>query len=433
MFEKREFERLFRNLGAYLNIFKLEKGFTMYEYQNNNRFFAQVTGQLEELAEKELIELGARETKISYRGVYFVADHFSLYKINYMARLLSRVLAPIVITNAHTTEALTRYARKIKWEDFLTADNTFAITASVTKSKINNSLYASLCLKDGIADYFRGKYGRRPSVDTTNPDVRFNLHIEKDVAIISLDTSGESLHKRGYRLLAGEAPMQETLAAAIIRISGWNGEKPLMDCFCGSGTILCEALMHYCKMPAQMLRKNFGFTHMPDFEKETWLKLKEECNRHVRPLPEGLIIGSDKSADAIDVAKDNLSRLPYSNAIRLERKPFQDIKQFENGLLISNPPYGIRLGEKREVENLYGELGDFLKNKCTGTSAFIYTANPELRKSIGLRTTRRIPLENGKFEGVLLQIDSYEGSKKGKYLNDKRETKNEKREMKNEK
>jgi putative N6-adenine-specific DNA methylase len=388
----------------------------MYEYQNNNRFFAQVTGQLEELAEKELIELGARETKVSYRGVYFVADQASLYRINYMARLLSRVLAPIAITNAHTTEALTRYAHKIKWEDFLTPDNTFAITASVTKSKISNSLYASLCLKDGIADYFRDKYGKRPSVDTTNPDVRFNLHIEKDVAIISLDTSGESLHKRGYRLLAGEAPMQETLAAAIIRLSGWNGEKPLLDCFCGSGTILCEALMHYCKMPAQMLRKNFGFFHLPGFENDTWLKVKEECDRQVRSLPKGLITGSDKASNAIEVAVDNLSRLPYSNAIHLEHRAFQDIDRFENGLLITNPPYGIRLGEKREVEILYGEIGDFLKNNCTGTSAFIYTANPELRKSIGLRTTRRIPLENGKFEGVLLQIDSYEGSKKGKYL-----------------
>lgn len=389
----------------------------MYEYQNNKRFFAQVTGQMEELAEKELQELGAENTKISYRGVYFEADHLSLYRINYCARLLSRVLAPLAILNCHNTETLKRYTPKIKWEDFLSPEKTFAITASVTKSKINNSLYASLCLKDGIADYFREKYGKRPSVETVNPDVRFNLHIEKDVAIISLDTSGESLHKRGYRLLAGEAPMQETLAAAIIRISTWDGEKPLMDCFCGSGTILCEALMHYCKMPAQMLRSNFGFYNLPDFNKEEWLKLKDECDKQVRPLPEGIISGSDRSREAIDVAKDNLSRLPYGKSVKLECRQFQSINQFENGILVVNPPYGIRLGEKREVENLYGELGDFLKNNCKGTTAFIYTANPELRKSIGLKTSRRIPLENGKFEGVLLQIDSYEGSKKGKYLN----------------
>jgi putative N6-adenine-specific DNA methylase len=388
----------------------------MYEYQENSRYFAQVTGQMEELAEKELIELGAVNSKISYRGVYFEAEPISLYRINYNARLLSRVLAPLAILNCHNTEALKRYAPKIKWEDFLTPENTFAITASVTKSKIDNSLYASLCLKDGIADYFRDKYGKRPSVDTVSPDVRFNLHIEKDVAIISLDTSGESLHKRGYRLLAGEAPMQETLAAAIIRLSGWDGEKPMMDCFCGSGTILCEALMHYCRMPAQMLRKNFGFFHLPDFQKEIWEKVKADCDKMIRPLPRGLILGSDRAINAIDVAKDNLKRLPYSDSVKLECKSFQSIKQFGNGILITNPPYGIRLGEKREVENLYGEIGDFLKNNCNGTSAFIYTANPSLRKSIGLKTSRRIPLENGKFEGVLLQIDSYEGSRKGKYM-----------------
>ncbi len=388
----------------------------MYEYQSNNRYFAQVTGQMEELAEKELIKLGAANSKISYRGVYFEADPASLYRINYSSRLSSRVLAPMAILNCHNTEALKRYAPKIKWEDFLTHENTFAITASVTKSKIDNSLYASLCLKDGIADYFRDKFGKRPSVDTVSPDVRFNLHIEKDVAIISLDTSGESLHKRGYRLLAGEAPMQETLAAAIIQLSGWEGEKPLMDCFCGSGTILCEALMHYCRIPAQMLRKNFGFFHLPDFQIEIWENVKAECDKQIRPLPKGLISGSDRAINAIDVAKDNLKRLPYSESVKLECKPFQDINQFENGVLVTNPPYGIRLGEKREVENLYADLGDFLKNNCNGTSAFIYTANPSLRKSIGLRTSRRIPLENGKFEGVLLQIDSYEGSKKGKYI-----------------
>lgn len=394
----------------------------MYEYQKNNRYFAQVTGQMEELAEKELIELGAYNTKISYRGVYFEADLTVLYRINYTARLLSRVLAPLEILNAHNTDALKKYAAKVNWEDFLSSEETFAITASVTKSKIDNSLYASLCLKDGIADYFRAKHGKRPSVNTTNPDVRFNLHIEKNVAIISLDTSGESLHKRGYRLLAGEAPMQETLAAALIRLSGWDGSRPLLDCFCGSGTILCEALMHYCRIPTQYLRKNFGFFHLPGFDKEAWLKLKDEYDKQRRPLPKGIIAGSDKAIKAIEVAKDNLSRLPFGDSVELECRPFEKIESFENGMLITNPPYGIRLGEKKEIENLFGDLGDFIKQVCKGTSAFIYTANPELRKSIGLKTSRRIPLENGKFEGVLLQIDSYEGSKKGKYMNSEEAT-----------
>jgi putative N6-adenine-specific DNA methylase len=386
----------------------------MYEYKEKG-FFAQVTGKMESICEEELIELGAIETKSTYKGVYFKSDLPTLYKINYTSRLLSRVLAPLITFPCHTTNALYQKAKKIHWEDFLSNEKTFAISASVSKSRITNSLYASQCLKDGIADYFRDKYGKRPDVEVVNPDVRFNLHIEKDTAIISLDTSGESLHKRGYRLLAGEAPMQETLAAAIIRISKWNGESStggLWDPMCGSGTILCEALMHYCRIPAQKLRKKFGFLNLPDFNRNAWNKVKEEFDRKIRPLPKIIIRGSDKSQEAIKVARDNLSHLPYSDSVDISCKSFQEMKGFENGILITNPPYGMRLGEIKEVQGLYKEFGDFLKTYCTGTSAFIYTGNPELRKYIGLKTTRRIHLDNGKLEGVLLQIDSYKGSKK---------------------
>jgi putative N6-adenine-specific DNA methylase len=181
---------------------------------------------------------------------------------------------------------------------------------------------------------------------------------------------------------------------------------------CGSGTILCEALMHYCRIPAQKLRKKFGFFNMPDFNRNAWDKVKEEFDNKIRPLPKNIIRGSDKSQEAIKVAKDNLSHLPWSDSVELSCLPFQQVKEFENGTLITNPPYGMRLGEIEEVQALYKELGDFLKTNCTGTSAFIYTGNPELRKHIGLKTTKRIPLDNGKLEGVLLQIDSYKGSKK---------------------
>ena len=173
-----------------------------YEYKQNG-YFAQVTGKMEELCEKELIEIGAIETKTAYKGVYFKSDISTLYKINYTSRLLSRVLAPLVTFPCRTTNYLYQKAKKIHWEDFCSLEKTFAISASVSNSRITNSLYASQCLKDAIADYFRDKYGKRPDVEVLNPDVRFNLHIEKDLAVISLDTSGESLHKRGYRLLAG--------------------------------------------------------------------------------------------------------------------------------------------------------------------------------------------------------------------------------------
>jgi len=389
----------------------------MYQYQRDG-FFAQAPGMMEELCEQELIELGATNTKTAYRGAYFKADKPALYRINYTSRLLSRVLAPLVTFHCRTTNALMKTAEKIHWEEIFSLDKTFAISASVAKSQITNSLYASQVLKDGIADYFREKFGKRPNVDTVSPDVRFNLHIEKDTAVISLDASGESLHKRGYRLLAGEAPMQETLAAAIIRLSKWDGGNPLWDCMCGSGTILCEALMHYCRIPAQRLRNKFGFFYLPDFDLKIWEEVKEDCDKKIRPLPKGIIIGSDKSQRIIEVAKSNLSRLPFGDAVELSCHPFQHVKKFENGTLITNPPYGIRLGEIEEVKALYKELGDFLKTKCNGTSAFIYTGNPELRKSIGLKTSKRIPLVNGKLEGVLLQIDSYEGSKKKKWVSE---------------
>lgn len=389
----------------------------MYEYLTKG-FFVQVPGMMEELCKDELIELGATDVETTYRGVYFKSSLSNLYKINYTARLLSRVLAPLKTFHCNNTNVLIKTAKKIHWEDFCSIEKTFAISSSVAKSNITNSLYASQVLKDVIADYFRDKYGKRPNVDTVNPDVRLNLHIEKDSAVISLDTSGESLHKRGYRLLAGEAPMQETLAAAIVRLSKWDGENILWDPMCGSGTILCEALMHYCKIPAQYLRKNFGFFNLPDFDLEVWKKVKAKCDLDIRPLPKGLISGSDKSQKMIEVAKDNLSRLPYSGAVELRCHPFQHVKEFKNGTLIVNPPYGIRLGEIEEVRLLYKDLGDFLKTKCNGTSAFIYTGDPSLRKSIGLKTSKRIPLVNGKLEGVLFQIDSYEGSKKKKYLTD---------------
>ena len=384
----------------------------MFEYQKDNKFFAQVTGMMEEMCEQELIELGAVNTTRAYRGIYFEADAETIYKINYTSRLISRVLAPLLTFYCDNANVLLKTAESINWEELFPVNKTFAISASVSNSKITNSLYASLRLKDGIADYFRTKFGKRPDVDTGNPDIRFNLHIEKDRAVISLDTSGESLHKRGYRLLAGEAPMQETLAAAIIRISKWDGEKPLLDCMCGSGTIAAEALMHYCRIPAQKLRTKFGFFNMPEFDKKVWDKIKENFDKEIRPLPKGIIHGSDRSAEAIKVAQANLSRLPFYESVDLSCKSFQQIKQFENGVLVTNPPYGIRLGKMEEVQDLYKELGDFIKQKCTGTSAFIYTGEPTLRKHIGLKTTRRIPLANGKLEGVLLQIDSYEGTKK---------------------
>lgn len=391
----------------------------MFEYQNTSRFFAMVTGKMEDMCEEEITELGGTDCEKTYRGVYFNADKETLYRINYKSRLLTRVLAPIVSFKCRNSHDLMTMASKIEWETMFSLNQTFAITASIANSKgFTNSLYAAQCLKDGIADYFRDKFGRRPDVKKDAPDVRFNIRIDGMDGTISIDTSGESLHKRGYRLLSGEAPMQETLAAAIIRLSGWNGEQPLWDPMCGSGTLLCEALMHYCRIPAQFLRTNFGFMHTPDYDSGVWIKIKSEIDSEIRELPEGIIKGSDKSDEAITITKNNFSRLPNSENIELKQSAFQEVDEFSDGIIITNPPYGIRLGNAPDVQILFKGLGDFLKQKCRGTSAFIYIGDTELRKYIGLKPTKKYPLNNAKLEGQLLKIDIYSGSKKKKYQND---------------
>ena len=379
----------------------------LMEYQKHSNYFAQVTGKMEQLCEQELRELGAEKTSVAYRGVYFTADKAALYRINSLSRLATRVLAPLLTFSCHSARYLTKTAAGIEWDKILPLRKTFAIAATVSNSSITHSLYASQCLKDGIADYFFAKYGKRPDVDRKNPDVRINLHIESNKAVISLDTSGESLHKRGYRLSAVEAPMQETLAAALVRLSGWNGDKPLWDCMCGSGTILCEALMHYCRIPAQYLRKDFGFFLLPDFDREVWKRVREKCDRNIRTMPRGLLRGSDVSRRAVAVTAKNMRRLPSHEAVELSCRPFQKVPSFEQGIIISNPPYGIRQGDKEEVKVLYKELGDFLKKRCNGTSAYLYLGDTSLRKHIGLKPSQKIPLVNGALAGELLRIDSY--------------------------
>jgi putative N6-adenine-specific DNA methylase len=391
----------------------------MYEYQDNGEYFAQVAGKSELLCAEELEQLGASIAKVEFRGVQFKCDMRTMYKINYNSRLASRILAPIKQIDASDEKALYRSAMQINWEEFFSHEETFSINTTAFGSKMNNSLYISQMVKDGIADYFRNKYSIRPSVDTKNPDIRINLHIVNSEGTVSIDCSGESLHRRGYRLEAGPAPMQETVAAAIIRLTRWEGENTFWDPMCGAGTILCEALMSYCKIPAQYLRKSFGFFNLPDYEEELWQEVKEEGNKGIRELPDGLIKGSDKSQKILVAAKDNLSRLPYGDKVELAGQPFQHIENFNEGTIVTNPPYGIRLGDRADVEKLYGEFGDFIKTRCKGSTAWIYMGDVNLRKTIGLRTSRRFPLVNGKLDGVLVKIESYEGSKKAKYREDK--------------
>ena len=379
----------------------------MFSYQKSGRFFGQITEGFEELGIEELRELGADEIKPSHRGFYFSADQASLYRINYCSRLFSRILAPLLRFDCHSSKYLYKTACKIDWPALISLDSTFAVNANVSHSKIKHSHYASLCLKDAIVDVFRESTGKRPDVETKTPDVRFNLYIQNNIATVYLDASGGSLHRRGYRKEGVAAPMQETIAAAIIKYSGWNGERPLIDPMCGSGTLLCEALMHYCRIPAGYFRKKFGFESLPDFEKKIWLRVKQEVDARIRALPEGLISGNDISSEAVKTARKNISCFPQAKNIRFSVSSYQKIKDLKNTVIISNPPYGIRLGAKGNMDIFIKELGDFLKKQCTDSSAYLYFGNRELIKKIGLKPSWKKPLISGGLDGRLVKYSLY--------------------------
>jgi putative N6-adenine-specific DNA methylase len=298
-------------------------------------------------------------------------------------------------------------ARALDWQGLLSLEKTFAVFANVHDSRIAHAHFAALRLKDAIVDYFRERSGRRPDVDTENPDLGIHLSIRHDQAFISLDTSGGSLHRRGYRVQSVAAPLQETLAAALVRISGWQGENPFIDPMCGSGTIVAEAFMHYCRVPSAFKRKKFGFEILPDFEPLIWEQVRGECDAAIRPLPDGLIRGSDSDRQAMDAARRNLREITGTRGVPLERKDFRELPEIREATIICNPPYGIRIGELEPTRFLYKELGDFLKKRCQGSTAYVLCGNLELIPAIGLKPRRRFPLFNGPLECRLLKIEIY--------------------------
>jgi putative N6-adenine-specific DNA methylase len=385
----------------------LKSSDALYTYQQTHSFFAQVAAGLEPLAQNELIELGAEEVKPAYRGMYFKADHKALYRITYHCRFIQKIIATLEFFDCHSTKYLYKRAAAIRWSDFLTPDTTFAIFANVANSHIRHSKYAALCVKDAIADTFMQQADRRPDVDTRNPDVWLSLFIHSNRAVIGLEVSGGSLHKRGYRDIGLEAPLQETVAAAIIKFSAWDGDQPFYDPMCGSGTLLCEALMHYCRIPANYLRDRFGFEALPDFDAQAWAHVKREAQDAIRPLPAGLIAGSDLSAKAIEAARANLDRLPYGPKVSLKTLDFRQIKSLEQTTIVSNPPYGLRLKKKEGMASFCRDLGDFLKQRCQGSCAYLYFGDRQLIKSIGLRTTWKKPLASGGLDGRLIKLQMY--------------------------
>ncbi len=379
----------------------------MYEYQQSGRYFAQVADDIKDIAEDELLELGAEETSHSYRGIYFNASPESLYRINLHSRLINRVLAPLKTFDCHSDNYLYQVGQQIHWEDFLKSEQTLAIFANVSQSNIRHSKYAALRLKDAIVDYFREREGIRPSIDTRNPDLWLNVYIDNNEAVISLDTSGGSLHRRGYRLESMQAPMSETLAASIIRYAEWHGQTPLYDPFCGSGTLLCEAYLAATKTPSAYRRSKFGFERLPDFDAELWSKVKRESDNKIQPVSENLIMGSDIDLKVVATAKKNSAVIDPETQIKIIQKDIFKIEKLENTTIVCNPPYGIRMKHKKDLSDFYKKIGDFLKQRCTGSTAFIYFGDRTYIKHIGLKSSKKWILSNGGLDGRLAKYVMY--------------------------
>ncbi len=380
----------------------------MFKYQKTKRYFGQISEGLETLASDELGMLGATQIRPGFRGIHFSADQAALYNINYQTRLVTRVLAPLASFECRDRDDLYRAGRAIDWTDFFSVDNTFAVFADVGgNDNITHSNFAALCLKDAVADFFVSTFAKRPNVDRTAPDIWLNLHIEKDKGTISLDTSGGSLHRRGYRHETVEAPMQETLAAAVVALSGWHGEKPLYDPMCGSGTILCEALMTACSIPAAFLKKDFGFRFLPDFDEHLWESIRKEANDKITELPGGLLAGSDIARTAVHAAKTNSGSLPGGHVISISQKDFRDIPALAGMVILCNPPYGVRLKAHDDLGAFYKSFGDFLKQRCKGSQAYIYFGNRDMLKKIGLKPAWKKPLRNAGLDGRVAKFELY--------------------------
>lgn len=370
------------------------------------RVLGQISQGLEELGADELRRLGAGAVSPVFRGVMLETDPAGAMRVNYASRLFDRFLLPLACFSCRTSDRLYEKALKFPWEDRFGTGSTFAVTSAVSGGGIRHSQWAALRLKDAIADRFRGIFGERPSVDRHNADVNLDLRVRDGIAEIRLDLSGGALHRRGYRRAGVPAPMRETVAAAALEMTGWKGEKPLVDPMCGSGTLLCEALMKHCCIPAGFLRRKWGFFHMEGFSQELWHSVKAEADSAITELPAGLLSGSDVSPEAVEASRMNLGAFRQGGAVKVELLDWRNSPGITSSVILTNPPYGMRMFED-SAGGLLGEFGDFLKRRCPGSTAFIYLGDTALLKKVGLRTAWRKELRSGGLDGRLARYDLY--------------------------
>jgi putative N6-adenine-specific DNA methylase len=369
---------------------------------------------VEETLAAELRELGATDVEILKRAVACKGDVKLVYKINYMARTALRVLLPIAKFKARSEESLYHKMKKIDWTQYMSLSQTFAITSAVNSKYFNHSQYVALKTKDAIVDQFREKFFKRPNVNTETPHLAVNVHIYMDDVTVSLDTSGQSLHKRGYRKESFVAPINEALAASLVMMTGWRGEKTFIDPMCGSGTILAEAAMIATNTPPQIHRDYFSFKKGKGFDPVIWREVVSEANENIK-APECKIWGFDNSFQTIHIAERNLEHANMDDFVQLKRKAFEkNSAPDNNGILVTNPPYGERIETSEDIIEFYQMIGTQLKHNFHGYTAWLISSNFEALKLLGLKPSRKIALYNGALQCKFQRYDLYAGSKKAK-------------------
>jgi len=365
---------------------------------------------LEPVLAEEIKKLGGRNVELKNRAVNCEGDLGFLYKINYSARTALKILVPILDFKAYNETKYYDKLFKFEWDEFMDVDQTFAIDSTVNSERFSHSQFMTFKMKDAIVDYFQNKYGKRPNIETRSPDIKFHLHIDRELVTISLDSSGDALFKRGYRREQGEAPINEVLASGMLQLAGWDGKGNFLDPMCGSGTLLIEAAMIAMDLPAQIFRKRFAFQNWKNYDADLFATIKQHRVDRIREF-HGKIVGYDIDGRMLDAARTNVESAQMEDVIEIRREDFFNTKkELFPLLMVFNPPYDERISINDD--DFYKKIGDTFKTHYPNTLAWLISSDLEAVKKIGLRPSRKIKLFNGKLETRFLQYEMYEGTKK---------------------
>ncbi|MEM7772821.1 MAG: THUMP domain-containing protein [Cyanobacteria bacterium P01_A01_bin.37] len=372
------------------------------------QYFATVARGLEETAAEELRQLGASDVEPGFTGVSFTGDRLLLYRINLWARIPFRILMHIHTCSCRTAKQLYGGIQEIDWSSYFSPSETFAVRATGKNSQLNHSHYTALQVKNAIVDQQRQQLNERSSIDTDNPDLTITVHIQENLCTVSLDSSGGSLHRRGYRPAVGLAPLKETLASALIDMTTWTPDLAFYDPLCGSGTFPIEASLKALNIAPGLFREQFAFEKWRDFDAALWEQLLTDADAQQQSQLTSVIMGGDRSQDALDQARFNAYQCGVGDQIQFMQQDIADAEApADQGILMCNPPYGERIGDTEKLGAFYKLMGDVFKQRFKGWTAYVLCGNLELAKRIGLKPARRIVAYNGSIECRLLKYDLY--------------------------